>query len=140
MKKVILLILLSMFLSGYTNKEFKITGYYPLNCKTHERKIEGGKTDCFGNRLFVLSSNHEYVSVAVDPKIIKLNTYFILDKFPGKIFKAVDVGRSVKNFHLDICVKSKDVAFNLPKKAKVTIIDKKYIDIKLGDGFSWLKR
>lgn len=142
MRKIIILIVLSIFLSGYTNRDFKITGYYPLNCKTHERKVEGGKTDCFGNRLKVLRDN-KIVSIAVDPKIIPLNSYLKIDAFPDKVFHACDIGQSVKNFHIDICVWDKQSAYKLPKKAKITIIEKPKeikLEFKFDNELMFLKR
>jgi len=135
-------LLISFILSGYTKKEMtmKISGYYPYTASKNEKHIEGGKFDCFGHKLQWLYSNEDYISVAVDPKVIPLNSYLIIDAFPNKIFKACDKGKAIKGLKLDICVWDKKTAFNLPKKSKITIIDKKYIGLKIKDNLAFLGR
>jgi len=125
LRKIIILLCISFILSGYTTKEFKISGYYPYTASKHEKHIEGGKFDCFGQKLKVLRDN-QIVSIAVDKRIIPLNSFVLIEAFPNKIFHACDVGSKVQGAKIDICVWDKKTAWTLPKKSKITIIDKKY--------------
>lgn len=140
MRKIIFLVGVSLLLSGYTPKEFKISGYYPFTAKKNEKNIEGGIYDKFGHILYTLCSNKEYVSIAVDRRVIPLNTYLLIDAFPNKIFKAVDIGRKVKGKHLDICVWDKKIAHQLPKKANVIMLDKHFINFNLKKVIAWIKK
>lgn len=142
MRKIIILIVLSMFLSGYTNVEFKISGYYPFTAKKHEKHIEGGTNDKFGNKLKVLRDN-KIVSIAVDKRVIPLNSYLKIDAFPDKVFHACDIGGKIKGHKIDICVWDKKTAYNLPKKAKITIIEKPKeikLEFKFDNELMFLKR
>ena len=91
-----------------------ITGYYPSN-----DPMEGGFKDCFGNPLRTLSDydrnspKHNYVSLAVDPKVIDKRSHINIEGFKDKddvpvLFYACDVGSLIKGHHVDICCGSKE--------------------------------
>ena len=103
---------------------FRATGYYPFTCEKHERKMEGGKNDRYGNRLRTLQDYKDgsYVSVATDPKIVKSGSILSIEEFPDIKFLACDVGRAIKGKKIDIAVRTRKDAYKLPKYLTVRVI------------------
>ena len=103
-------------------KNIRAFGFYPYSAEKHERHVEGSKKDKFGNPVRTMQCNYKYVTVAVDEKIIPLKTYFHIKEFPGKLFYACDIGSKIKGKKIDIAVKNKKIAWELPKYVTIQII------------------
>ena len=113
------------------NLYVKITGYYPSN-----DPMEGGFKDCFGNPLRTLSDydrnspDHNYVSLAVDPTVIKKKSHVNIEGFSDEdgvpvLFYACDVGSLIKGDHVDICCGSREQAYLIDsngEKRQLTIL------------------
>ena len=102
-----------------TKIQVKVTGYYPSN-----DPIEGGFKDCKGNPLKTYSDyerdsqNNSHVSLAVDPKVIKLGSLVNIEGYNDKdnvpiLFYACDVGSSIKGKHVDICCGNKKQTYEV---------------------------
>jgi len=121
MKKILLAVAILIVMSTFVEaKEIKLraTGYYISGAMTKaERKIEGGTKDRYGNPLRPLQDYvfGSFVSVAVDPRVIKLGTILKIKEYPGIIFVAVDVGSAIRGKKIDLCVLTKKHAYELPK-------------------------
>ena len=100
-----------------TELEVVVTGYYPKN-----NKMEGGLLDCVDHPLKTLSSyvrdsrDNSYVSLAVDPKVIKKGSLINIEGFNDRdgvpiLFYACDVGKLIKGNHVDICCGSREQTY-----------------------------
>lgn len=121
MKKLLLTVVMLLAMSTFVEaKEIKLraTGYYISGAMSRsERKIEGGTKDRFGNPLRTLQDYvfGSFVSVAVDPRVIKLGTILKIKEYPGIIFIAVDVGSAIRGKKIDLCCLTKRQTYELPK-------------------------
>jgi 3D (Asp-Asp-Asp) domain-containing protein len=63
-------------------------------------------------------------TVAVDPSVIPLGTYLIIEGYPGIVFRADDTGSAINGYDIDIFTtsESESKTFNNVSGAKVWII------------------
>jgi 3D (Asp-Asp-Asp) domain-containing protein len=63
-------------------------------------------------------------TVAVDPSVIPLGSYLIIDGYPGIVFRADDTGSAIQNYDIDIYSDSEAYSkqFNNQSNVKVWII------------------
>lgn len=124
MKKMMIAIMLILTITTTANagQKYKATGYWPNGYKSAaEAKMEGGPIDCQGQKLRTMQEYKEgsYISVAVDPRRIKLGSIFYIAEMPNKVFLACDRGSMIRGNKIDICVASKKDAYVLPDKITV---------------------
>ena len=64
-------------------------------------------------------------TVAVDPSVIPLGTYLIIEGYEGIIFRADDTGSAVKGYHIDIFTTDEyeSLTFNNKSGVKVWIVE-----------------
>lgn len=83
-----------------------------------------------GNDLGITASGRKVTddptchTVAVDPSVIPLGTYLIIEGYPGIIFRADDTGSAINGYDIDIFTtsESESKTFNNVSGAKVWII------------------
>ena len=99
--------------------EVVVTGYYPS-----DDEMEGGFTDCAENPLKTLSDYerdskyNSYVSLSVDPKVIKLGSLVNIEGFNDEdgvpiLFYACDTGGMIKGKHVDVCCGSEQQTYDI---------------------------
>lgn len=84
-----------------------------------------------GNTLGITASGREVTddptchTVAVDPSVIPLGTYLMIEGYEGIIFRADDTGSAVKGYHIDIFTtsESESKTFDNVYGAKVWIVE-----------------
>lgn len=83
-----------------------------------------------GNSLGITASGRKVTddptchTVAVDPSVIPLGTYLIIEGYPGIVFRADDTGSAINGYDIDIYTESESESktFNNVSGAKVWII------------------
>ncbi len=83
-----------------------------------------------GNSLGITASGRKVTedptchTVAVDPSVIPLGTYLIIEGYPGIVFRADDTGSAINGYDIDIFTtsESESKTFNNVSGAKVWII------------------
>lgn len=137
-KLLLVLVLILMPTMAWANTiKVKATGYFPFTCTAKERAVEGGRNDRYGKRLRTLQDykDESYVSVATDPRIIPSGSVLEIKEFPDIKFLACDVGKGVRGKHIDICVKYRRDAYELPKYLTVKVITNETKDRKFRNYF-----
>ena len=70
----------------------------------------------------IAASGRDYVSIAVDPRVIPLGTKVSIDAYPGVRFLACDVGGRIKGNHIDICVNNRQLSYKVTGNSKVRVL------------------